>query len=75
MVTHRLFRSSYVFYYFSLFFTGQLNVLAYLFSFFFFFLLANSACWPVMMIFFTGQLSVLACHDFFYWPTQRVGLS
>ena len=30
----------------SLFFTGQLNVLAYLFLFFFF-LLANSTCWPI----------------------------
>ena len=39
-----------------------------------FFLLANSTCWP-LMIFFTGQLNVLASHDFFYWPTQRVGLS
>ena len=50
----------------SLFFTGQLNVLAYLI-----FLLANSTCWPfsffffgqlnvlVFLIFFTGQLNVL----------------
>jgi len=38
------------------------------------FLLANSTCWPLIH-FFTGQLNVLACHNFFYWPTQRVGLS
>ena len=39
-----------------------------------FFLPANSTCWPVM-IFFTGQLNALAYLSFFYWPTQRVGLS
>src|SRR6185312_8109455 len=56
MVTHRLSRFSCVYIYF---FTGQLNVLAYLFSFFtvqlnvlasnsffLFFLLVNSTCWP-----------------------------
>ena len=39
-----------------------------------FFLLANSTCWPIIIIFFTGQLNVLACLDFFLpanstcWP-------
>ena len=51
-----------------LFFTGQLNVLAYLIFFtgqlnvlacHDFFLPANSTCWPVI-IFFTGQLNMLA---------------
>src|SRR6185503_2418538 len=53
MVTHRLSCFSYVF------------------------LLANSTCWPLIhffIIFFTSQLNVLA-FLFFYWPTQRVGLS
>src|SRR6185503_9487411 len=64
MVTHRLSCFSYVFllanstWWPLIFFTGQLNVLAYLFLFFlpanstcwpisFFFLLANSTCWPL----------------------------
>ena len=41
---------------------------------FIYILLANSMCWPLLS-FFTGQLNVLACHHFFYWPTQHVGLS
>ena len=59
MVTHRLFALL-------IYFTSQLKVLAS------FILLANSTCWPIS--FFSGQLNVLACHDFFLWPTQRVGL-
>ena len=58
MVTHRLPCFSYNFYLLAnstcwpllLFFTGQLNVLAYLI--FAFFLLANSMCWPISFLFF-----------------------
>ena len=45
---------------FLLFFTGQLNVLAYLI-----FLLANSTCWA--LIIFTGQLNVLAYYNAARW--------
>ena len=66
MVTHRLSCFSYVFLLANStcwplihFFTGQLNVLAYLFLFFY---------RPTQRVGLSPSL-------FFYWPTQRVGLS
>ena len=47
---------------FTIFFTGQLNVLAYLFSFLFFTGQLNVLAYHHH--FFTGQLNVLACHDY-----------
>ena len=50
-----------------IFFTGQLNVLAYLF-----FLPANSTCWPFSLFFFTGQLNVLAFLSIARWVSSAL---
>ena len=51
---------------FAFFFTGQLDVLAYLI-----FLLANSTCWP-FSFFFSGQLNVLAFYNAARWISSAL---
>ena len=86
MVTHRLSCFSYV--YFSFFYRPTQRVGLSLFPSSFFsrptqrvglspssFLLANSTCWPLIIIFFTGQLNVLASHSTARWISSALSFA